>query len=334
MRERKKNSTNQAFERIGTEFHRWLRENRDQVGLKRSADFVDFIRRDLSFYARHYLRIVAATKVLEPSLDSIYFNAHRGYTLQHQLLLAPLQVRDSEETITRKLRLVADFVDIVLARRIWNFRSIAYSTTLSWAFGVMCEIRGLTLGALSEALIERLKKEPTFEQQNERLRRHQQNQYQLHHLLARITHWLEYKTGQASRFEDYVRRDVKKPFEIEHIWADKYERFTDEFQHPADFAGQRERMGGLVLLPRGFNQSLGDKTYEEKLPHYNAQNLLVRTLNSACYEHNPSFRNFVECSGLPFRPHSAFRKADQDERQLLYRLIADQIWNPDRLLVA
>jgi hypothetical protein len=34
---------------------------------------------------------------------------------------------------------------------------------------------------------------------------------------------------------------------------------------------------------------------------------------------------------LPFRAHPAFKKADLDARQDLYRRLAEQIWSPERL---
>jgi len=37
-------------------------------------------------------------------------------------------------------------------------------------------------------------------------------------------------------------------------------------------------------------------------------------------------------TGLPFRPHPTFKRADLDERQALYAAIADQGWNPQVLL--
>jgi hypothetical protein len=49
---------------------------------------------------------------------------------------------------------------------------------------------------------------------------------------------------------------VQKPrYEVEHVWADHLEQHTDEFQHPADFAEHRNRIGGLLLLPKSFNAS-------------------------------------------------------------------------------
>lgn len=330
IRERKKNASNQAFERIGTEFHRWLHDNREQVGLHRSDDFVTLVRRDFVFFSREYIRVRHAAEAVVEGLEAIRYNAHRGFTLQYQLLLAVLRVDDSAEVVTKKLTLVADFVDIVLARRVWNSKSIAYSNMLYWAFTVMRDIRRLDVEALSAKLITRLGDQPDFGD-NERLRRHQQNHFQIHHLLARMTHFVEAECGVASTFEQYVTRQAKKPYEIEHIWADKFERHSDEFVHPTDFGEFRNRIGGLVLLPRGFNQSLGDMTYEDKLKHYNAQNALVRSLNPACYENNPSFSAFLDRSALPFKAHSAFKKDDLNERQQLYRRIAETIWSPERL---
>jgi hypothetical protein len=40
----------------------------------------------------------------------------------------------------------------------------------------------------------------------------------------------------------------------------------------------------------------------------------------------------VQKSGLPFKAHAQFKKADLEERGLLYRKIAERLWNPDALL--
>ena len=61
-------------------------------------------------------------------------------------------------------------------------------------------------------------------------------------------------------------------------------------------------------------------------------NLLASSLHPQCYEHNPGFVRFVQESGLPFEAHSQFKKADLDERGVLYRQLAERIWNPDDLL--
>jgi uncharacterized protein with ParB-like and HNH nuclease domain len=331
IRERKKGARPEDFERIGTEFHRWLRDTSTEIGLKRSDDFYGFIDRDFEFYSRQYLRLVTASQHPVPGLENVLYNAQQGFTLQYLLLLAPLTPTDSAEVIDLKLSIAARFVDILLAWRLWNFRSIAYSTMQYAMFIVMRDTRGLTPEPLARKLREVLAKEEETFTSNERLRVHQQNRYALHRLLARLTDYVETRSGQPSHYLDYVS-EGKGRYEVEHIWADHPERHTDEFDHPADFAEHRNRIGGLLLLPKSFNASYGDLTYAEKLPHYNTQNLLARSLHSQCYEHNPGFVRFARESGLPFKPYEQFNKVDLEERGLLYRQIAEHIWNPDDLL--
>jgi len=332
IRERKKGGQAEDFDLIGTEFHRWLRDAATKIGLHSGDEFYRFIATDFDFYSRHYIRVLEASEKIVPGLERIAYNADQGFTLQPMLLLAPLKPTDSEGVADAKMRAVARFLDILLARRLWNFRSIAYSTMQYAMFLVMREIRGLELQPLARVLHARLDAEDaeTFAS-NDRLRLHQQNRWALHRLLARLTDWVETEAGNASRYDEFVSGG-KNPYEVEHIWANKPERHANEFSHPEDFAEQRNRIGGLLLLPKKFNASYGALAYEEKLPHYNTQNLLARSLHELCYTHNPGFKAFVNKTSLPFSPHEHFKKADQDKRSALYQQIAEQIWNPDLLL--
>lgn len=331
IRERKKGAKPEDFDRIGTEFHRWLRNVADTVGLKQSDDFYHFIDRDFDFYSRQYLRLIEAAQKPLAGLEHVLYNAQHGFTLQNMLLLAPLRPDDNEEVIVRKIGLVAQYLDILLTWRLWNFRTIAYSTMQYAMFVVMRDIRGLAPDALAHKLHDFLTKEGENFASNDRLRMHQQNRYPLHRILARLTDYVETRSGQPSHYVNYVS-EGKTRFEVEHIWADHPERHTDEFSHAADFAEHRNRIGGLLLLPKSFNASYGDLTYEKKLPHYNTQNLLARSLYPQCYEHNPGFLRFVQESGLQFKSYPQFKKADLDERGVLYRLLAEQIWDPGDLL--
>ncbi|MBL8207791.1 MAG: DUF262 domain-containing protein [Blastocatellia bacterium] len=332
IRERKKGAKPEDFDRIGTEFHRWVRDAANAIGLRQSEDFYRFIDRDFDFYSRQYLKIIDASKNLTLGLEHILYNAQQGFTLQNLLLLAPLRSEDGEVIVKQKLSLVAQYLDILLTWRLWNFRSIAYSTMQYAMFLVMREIRGLSVGQLAMKLYEFLSKEQETFANNDRLRLHQQNRYSLHRILARLTDYVETQSGQPSRYLDYIS-DGKVRYEVEHIWAYHPERHLDEFSHVADFIEYRNRIGGLLLLPKRFNASYGGITYEEKLPHYYAQNLLARSLHPQCYERNSGFTQFKEKSGLPFVPIASFKKTDIEARSQLYRQISEHVWNPDNLLV-
>jgi hypothetical protein len=336
IRERKKGARPEDWDRIGTEFHRWLREAHEGIGLSSREDFWQFVVRDLDFYSHQYERILeASTGAYSPDgpLRFIRYNADLGFTLQDQLLLAPLRTGDSQQAIDQKLEIVGRFTDILLAWRIWNFRATAYSTMQYAMFNVMRDIRGLGASDLAKALHDYLEKvDETFDG-NDDLYVHQQNRGQLHKILARITDHIAVGSGQASVYTE-LTNGAKVKYEVEHIWADHAELHADEFSHEVDFARHRNRIGDLLLLPKQFNASYNDDPYQEKLPHYYGQNLLAASLNPLSYEKNPGFIAFIKLSGLSFKPYDEFKAADITERGNLYRDVAKQVWNPDDLLSA
>ena len=332
IRERTKDADPEDFDLIGTEFHRWVRNNTNSLGLSHSDDYYEFIKKDYDFYSRQYLKLLEASSTKVDDLEHVFYNADHGFTLQHILLLAPLKPDDPADVIRLKLRLVAIYLDILLTRRLWNFHSIAYSTMQYAMFTVMRDIRGLGPKKLVDVLFQKLEKqEENFSDDEYDLYLHQQNRKYIHRILARMTDFIERQSGESSRYLEYVNITGDSRFEVEHIWADKPERHEDEFPHASDFQDYRNSFGGLLLLPRSFNASYGALPYNEKLKYYNTRNLLARSLHPECYEHNPGFIQFIERSGLPFKSHVQFKKADLDERHELYRQLAQQIWNPDLL---
>jgi len=333
IRERKAGAVPQDFDLIGTEFHRWVRDHEEALGLLASAEFARFIERDFAFYTRHYERLRDAADTLTPGLECVYYNAQHNFTLQYAVLLAPLRLADSEHEIAQKLRITSAYLDILIARRIWNFRAIDYSTMQYAMFLVMRDIRGKSIPELTTLLQDRLAGEEEDFSTNERFRLHGMNGKQIHRLLARMTQFIETSSGMASRYVEYSTRSGKNGYEVEHIWADHPERHTDEFSHPADFSEYRNHIGGLLLLPKSFNASYGDLPYPEKRPHYLKQNLLAQSLCPECYERNPGFQRFIRDTGLEFVPHPEFKKADLDARHELYRSVAEMLWSPSRLNV-
>lgn len=331
IRERKRNAQPRDFDLIGTEFHRWVRDHEESLGLTTSAGFTRFIDEEFAFYAHWYAQIRKAAETLTPGLEVLHYNAQQNYTLQYPVLLSPLRRTDNERETLRKLRVVAAFLDILITRRIWNWRAIDYSTMQYTMFLVMREIRGQDVPALERLLGARLAADEETFAKNDRFYLHGANGRQIHRLLARMTDYVETRSGRVSHYAEHIQRRGKHGYEVEHIWADHPERHTDEFAHSADFAEYRNRIGGLLLLPKSFNASYGDLPYVEKRNHYLKQNLLAQSLHEGAYERDPGFARFVKESGLPFRPHSEFKKADLDARQDLYRRLAEQIWSPDRL---
>ena len=332
IRERKGGAKPRDFDLIGTEFHRWVHDHAKRLGLNTSLAFGNFIQDNFSFYGHWYEVIRRAAETLTTGLEAIHYNAQNHFTLQYPVLLAPLTRTDGEKEIYRKLRIVSSYLDITISRRIWNLKSTSYSAMQYNMFQlVILKIRGKSAEELANILAQRLEAEEDTFSSNKRFHLHGQNAPQIHRLLARMTDFAETCSDQKSRYAEYIQRRGKNGYEVEHIWANHADRHKDEFDHPNDFAEYRNRIGGLLLLPKSFNASYGDMPYCEKRKHYLEQNLLAKSLHEQSYEHAPGFLRFIEKTGLPFKPHVEFKKADLDARQNLYGKLAEQIWNSKNL---
>ena len=130
------------------------------------------------------------------------------------MLLAPLRRADSNDQIHRKLRIVAGYLDILIARRIWNWKATDYSTLQYAMFQlVILAIRGKSVPELADILIKRLDAEEHSFASNERFHLHGINGRQIHRLLARMTDYVEARSGQASRYAEYIQRRGKNGYE-------------------------------------------------------------------------------------------------------------------------
>jgi uncharacterized protein with ParB-like and HNH nuclease domain len=156
IRERKKGAKPQEFDRIGTEFHRWFKEAEGRMGLGSGTSYIEFINKDFDFYSKQYLKLIEASEQLTPGLEAIYYNAQLGFTTQYQLLLAPLAPEDLPNVVVLKLRLVATYLDILLNRRLWNFKLITYNTMQYAMFVTMRDIRRKDPDNLADYLYSKL----------------------------------------------------------------------------------------------------------------------------------------------------------------------------------
>jgi hypothetical protein len=246
-------------------------------------------------------------------------------------MLAPLNGDDDQATVDTKMQMVAGYLDIFIARRVVNFRTLGYSAIVYTMFNLMKEIRALPLDELGPLLRQKVDAiDESFDAVAD-FYMHQQNQASVYQLLARLTYHVENESNVPTSFKKYIDRKSKGRYDIEHVWPNVYERYKDEFSHATDFDRYRNRFGGLVLLPEKENRSLGADPFGKKVAVYLRDNLLAASLNQQAYERNPGFRAYIERSGLPFQHANAdFRKADLDARQELYRQLCEEIWSTER----
>ena len=332
IRERKRDAVPRDFDLIGTAFHKWVRENESTVNLDEPGDYATLVNHDFDRMSHRYIQLWRASREMKPGLDHVYYNAVTGFTLQYLPIMAAVTPDDDDHTFRLKAEFVARFLNIFVARRMVNLRNFGYSTVVYTMFNLAKDVRDKDPDGLRDVLADRVADITESFNGVRSFRLTQRNRSHMRYLLARMTAWIEGECGTGLGFPEYVTRKRRHPFEVEHIWADRYERHTVEFDNRHDFAEHRDGFGDLLLLPKDFNASYGDDSYNEKLPRYFGQNLLAASLNPMAYEKNPSFRDFIARTGLPFRPYPEdFTKSDIEERQDLYRQICERVWCPVRL---
>lgn len=321
------------FEEIGAQFHRWVRRNENGLGLTSPELFANFITKNFTFYANWFLQIYQwANKFDAHTLPESFYLGQHNFTLQYPVLLSALSPEDSESENLIKLKIVGAYLDIAIHRRIGTGSRIAERSMRDPAFSIIGKIRHKSPNEIADLLSKELAYEKNESTLSADFALHGTNRNLVQRILARITDYIE--TRSADKNANYLRFFVSgnNPFEIEHIWRRKFDGCRQkEFVHESDFVAMRNRIGGLLLLPKSVNASLSSTPYGGKLEAYAGQNLLAKSLHENCYKNNPRFIQFRDESGVSFTSHPEFNKKDLEARQKLYRALADKIWHPRRL---
>jgi uncharacterized protein with ParB-like and HNH nuclease domain len=332
IRKRKKGAQPEDYDLIGTEYHRWVKDNQKLIGLRTSDDFHRWVLKDLDYFARVYVMLLGASKSRIKGLASVRYNADHGFTQQLQVLMAPLCVDDGRKVTKQKIALVADFLDCWLNRRLWNFKSISYSSLQQTVFLLCKDIRNISIDKLRTYLVARLGTENIDLDFKQATCIKQRSAKNVHRQLARFIDWLEQQTGRPGRYEDYIIRQGKNAYFIEHVWSEKYLHHKSEFPRRENFEEWRNMIGGLLLLPVKQTKRLKEAKYQKKLSSYVNENLLAQSLHALCYLKNAEFKEIMNKYELPFKAHDEFRKSDVEHRNQLYCLLAEEVWSAKRLV--
>ena len=321
--------------RIETSFHEWIRGNLMQMGLVRPADFAAFVTDEFAPLAEAYCTLFRAAQSPDSNTDlhSLFFNNANGIRSQFQLTFAAVRRGDSPDQIRAKARRVADYLDLLYVHRIISGHSAHPSeldiiirdlipklrdagdleavtgllgAELSADLGDFADVRAFSLGA--------------------------DNRRQVHYLLARLTAFVETECDRPNRVGEYL--DEQRSHQIEHIWANHFDRYQDLVTSPAAFDRSRNRFGALLLLHRSDNASYRDEPYSAKVEYYRGQNVLAASLHPITHRRNPAFSRFLKRYNLAslMRPYPG----DFDDkailtRQALYQRLCEIIWDPARL---
>lgn len=339
IRQSKAGSDDQDFELIGSRFNNWFKDNHVNLNLVSSEEFYNFFKNQFPFFTRVFRDIYNAQNTYVHDLKHLYFIRQWGIgeSLQNALLLSSINFGDNNKTINIKLDAVARYIETFTVLRASNYKKFGASSIKHTVFNLIKLFRGNDIELLVDNIKDEISTlfnpntntEPLSWNNITELRLHGQNKIFIKHLLCRITNYVDELSQKNTTYVSY-QNPKDKPFEIEHIWANKFEEHKNDFSQNDDFIRARNNIGALVLLPRGTNQSFSSDKYEDKIKFYIREtNSYIQSLNSDFYKKNPNFLNNKDVQELNFKSYHRFKKEDILERSQLVKNICEKIWSVD-----
>ena len=327
IRETKKGAEDRDFELLGEKFHTWVRMNaRTEMQLTQPKQYKELVTIEMTLMTNLYLRMKAYSEKLTKGFEAVFYNAHRDITYQNYLVMSAVRVDDAPAVVDQKIRVVATFIDIFASTRIFNDKKINWNANKNLLFRVMCQIRNQDVKTIGVRLISALQRMSENLDAIQDFELNKTSRRYMLHMLARLTDYVNLRMGLASQFENYVDRNPKTSYDIEHILPADYQSYKDLFNDEEDFKNNREKFGNLILLTSDHNRSYQDMPYDQKVIQYMGDNILAQSLNAGAYKNNPKFLALSNEYG--FKAYVRFDKTAIRERLQLYISLAKSIWNP------
>lgn len=374
---------------IGRSPYKWLRA-RNRGGTDNPTIFIEsstdslyeFVNSEMCFYSKWYTKLRECaddykTAIKDNNFEKVFYNAgNLSFDLWEPLLLSTLRSTENanngvvdEDRSRNKIRLLSEWLDITLARRIWASESTRHDSMRSEIYNVMVELRKVTEAEENpKNEIEKMRKiltknlhasEPSF-REDFSLTEKEGNSKKVRAILARLTLHVEISTNtekdsdkseEIRLYKRYTRQE-----EVEHVFVNDYSKYGTkdrDFNDALDFSEYRRHIGSLLLLPKSINAKLNYSSPEEKFSAYSTQtnnNPLAKSFCANFYEKNAKFAELNKLLGRSGRESFQFYgEAKPDERRSefyggkkfgkeqikrrtkLYGVLAEQIWDPKNL---
>ncbi|WP_344610332.1 GmrSD restriction endonuclease domain-containing protein [Dactylosporangium salmoneum] len=322
-------------------FHEWIRKHPERLGLSKAPSYEKFVREELVLAGTRFARLTRASRIYTPGWETLYYNEFNGIPHHLTALLAGASFADTEGLFKQACDIISGYIDLLFVRKVVNAKVSDGSQLEPYVLELIPKLRSCTdLESLRQTLgLELAGLTDDFGRMTA-YGLTPNNKTQVRYLLARVTEYAETSIGQPGRFVEYVGRvspddPGSKAHQIEHIWADNFERYREETNgDKRNFNSWRNRIGALLLLPQQDNASYRDLPYRGKLPTYLRHNILAASLHPQSRTNHPRFKRFIADHDLGqlFRPYpDVFDKEAIDTRQILFQKLCELVWAPGKL---
>ena len=281
IRQSIKGAENEDFEKIGTRFHTWVRDNHKKIGLQTPEAYYYFVKSNFSFYVNLYMRIVEAERNLTEQLEIVFLASkwNIAASLTYPLILGAVNIFDDEPTIIKKINIIYQFLDVFTVTRMVNYKSITQTAIRYTIYSLVKEVRNKSVEELSEILRQRLENSGDSIDALALFDCYNANKKFVQYLLARMTYYMEkrYADENHLNFWDLLpsrrwNRIVITP--IMTTDADYLPYFRDEEQQISGV----KKIGNYVLVPNSYYSEFTESNQIEKLELIKNSNILSKTL--------------------------------------------------------
>lgn len=336
IRQAGKNTPDRDYEKLGSSFYSWVRNNTQTMGLANSEGFYKFVSATIPFFAKVYKEIRSYEETLTEGFEDVHYCSRLGISYHILLALSAIKKSDSTEEIDEKIKLAAFFADYFYVLKRVNNSNANWNSNKPVLFNTVLAVRNQDPKSMAMTLnytIERIQRDLSISIVgilNFGMNGH--NSPQISYLLSRFNVHLDELMGKKNNsFDIYMSRgNGKGQYQIEHILPSNYPR--DHFDNDEDFDRYRNRIGDLLLLGSRKNQSNNDAKPEDKMSNYSTDDtVLAKTLCAVSYQHNPNLERIKSRFDLePMDDGQPFEKERIEKRSETYRKIAEDIWNTSR----
>ena len=219
QRKTRQGAENEDFEKIGTQFHVWVKGNTNRINLKKPEDYYYFIKSDFDFYSSLYLRLFDYKTTPDKEFELLYVN--NFYTiadsLTYPLYMSAILKTDDEMEINTKITIVAQYIDRLANIRTLSHKSITQSSIRNLIYENVKGIRSLNTTDLKQYFDKEIERAQGGAPIVERLQQ-MNNWGYFHYFFARILYCLG---NWEEDFKDLLRSRKQSSYVLFQVFRDE-----------------------------------------------------------------------------------------------------------------
>lgn len=326
IRSGSRGAENEDFEKIGTRFHTWVKDNHKKINLIKSDSFYYFIKGDFEFYSSIYEKIKKFENTYTKGVERLYLSSYWGIasSLSYPLMMAPINKLDDEQTIIQKLNTVSSFIDILVVTRAINYKGNSQSFLRYIIYSLVKEIRDKSLEELKEILKEKLNTNKEQLSALEKFTYTNGSRKFIHYLMARCVLHVEraiYGNSEINMNSLMAARKQSR-FVLTPIISD-YTKYENLFKNEEIFTLTEKKIGNFILIPNPISVGFCSDFEPSKINRLSKELKLTQSLASSYYTNIDSDDYLYN---IGFKAFTNFKETIDDRTNSMNSLIRE-IWD-------